>query len=187
MGVDSKELCHSRLLEWLLARGIDQGTHAQGDLCFRLFLEEIGLNSTYANEAYWVRREVAGRKSRIDIEIAVSRVFIIHIENKIYASESKNETQREWEDLQARAEELVIPKKARHAIFMTLDGSAAEDEKHFISFSWSRMARVLDKFAEKAEALEVVLFARHYAKALRRLTAVYTMVEEIENGEATVQ
>ena len=28
MGVDTKELCHSRLLEWLFGREIDQGTHA---------------------------------------------------------------------------------------------------------------------------------------------------------------
>jgi hypothetical protein len=41
MGVDTKELCHSRLLEWLFARELGQGTHAQGRLGFRLFLGSV--------------------------------------------------------------------------------------------------------------------------------------------------
>ena len=89
MGVDEKELCHSRLLEWLMAWEIEQGTHAQGKLGFQLFLEETGLDSSYANAVYWVQREVAGKKSHIDIEIAANETFIIHIENKINAPEYK--------------------------------------------------------------------------------------------------
>ena len=79
MAVDDKELCHSRLLEWLLAWDIEQGTHAQGNLGLRLFLEDIGLDSGYVNTEYSVRREAVGKKSRIDIEIAANETFIIHI------------------------------------------------------------------------------------------------------------
>ncbi len=178
MGVDEKELCHSRLLEWLMAWEIEQGTHAQGKLGFQLFLEETGLDSSYANAVYWVQREVAGKKSRIDIEIAANETFIIHIENKINAPEYKNETQREWEDLQERADGLRIACEARHAIFLTLDGSSPGAGEHFVSLTWSRIARLLEKFADRAESPEVALFARHYANALRRLSASQTIEEE---------
>jgi hypothetical protein len=117
---------------------------------------------------------VAGKKSRIDVEIAANETFIIHIENKINAPEYEKETQREWEDLGERAKELAVPPESRHAIFLTLDGRAAGDEDHFVPITWSRVARVLEKFADQAEAADVVLFSRHYAKALRRLSASYT-------------
>ena len=108
---------------------------------------------------------MAGKKSRIDIEIAASETFIIHIESKIFAPESPNETRREWDDLQDGAVELGVRPESCHAIFLTLDGSIAGDEEHFLPVAWGRIARVADKFADQAEATDVVLFARHYANA----------------------
>src|SRR5690348_9624011 len=42
IGVEGDEVRHSKILAWLLDRRIEHGTHAQGNLGFRLFLEEFG-------------------------------------------------------------------------------------------------------------------------------------------------
>ena len=41
MNVEYDEVRHSKVLAWLLDRRIEHGTHAQGNLGFRLFLEEL--------------------------------------------------------------------------------------------------------------------------------------------------
>src|SRR5271165_3543656 len=41
LGVEHKELVHSKLLAWFLDPRIEHGSHAQGNLGFRLFLEEF--------------------------------------------------------------------------------------------------------------------------------------------------
>ncbi|MGO9111293.1 MAG: PD-(D/E)XK nuclease family protein [Thermoguttaceae bacterium] len=193
MEVETDEACHSKILAWLLDRRIDRGTHAQGSLGFRLLLEELGtmpiaesqhqIKATYADEPnYWVGREVSGSKARIDVEIAARRKFVIHIENKILAAEGQGETHREWSDLQERARELGVPEADCHAIYLTLDGSKAKDE-HFRTVGWNRIARVLERFAELAMPPEVQLFARHYAKAVRKLAPAEPQEKEVENAE----
>jgi hypothetical protein len=87
----------------------------------------------------------------MDIEVVASGKFIIQIENKILSLEGDNQTKREWCDLNKRTE------PNRHAIFLTLDGREA-DEKNFRPVGWSRVARVLDKFAEQAQPPVVKLF-----------------------------
>jgi len=196
MEVETDEVCHSKILAWLLARRIDRGTHAQGSLGFRLLLEELGtmpiaeshhlLKVTYADEPnYWVRREVSGSKARIDVEIAARRKFIIHIENKILAAEGQgktHQTHREWSDLKERAKKLGVPEADCHAIYLTLDGSKSKN-RHFRAVGWNHIARVLDKFAELATPPEVKLFARHYAKAVRKRAAVEPQKKKIEDAE----
>ena len=41
MDVVGDENCHSNILAWLLDRRIEHGTHAQGNLGFRLFLKAL--------------------------------------------------------------------------------------------------------------------------------------------------
>ena len=80
--------------------GHDRTWHArEGSLGFRFFLEEFGLPVKYADGKYRVRREVSGDESRIDVEVAERRKFVIHIENKIWSAEGDDETNREWRDL----------------------------------------------------------------------------------------
>lgn len=87
MNLTKDEICHSMLLAWLLDRDIRRfGTHAQGSLGFRLFLEECGLPVGYATANYDVRREVAGDQSRIDVRVEARGRFIVDIENKITSS-----------------------------------------------------------------------------------------------------
>jgi hypothetical protein len=193
MGVESEEVCHSKILAWLLDHRIERGTHAQGKLGFRLFLEELARELSeeqesrllaYADEPhYWVRTEVAGYEARMDVEIAARGRFLIHVENKIHSVEGDDQTNREWRDLQVRRKELAVPTKSCHAIFLTLDGRNAENP-NFRSVGWSRIAKVVDQFAAQAEPPEVRLFARHYAKAIRILSVVTR--EETEAEDASI-
>jgi hypothetical protein len=192
LGVEGDEESHSKILAWLLDHRIERGTHAQGNLGFRLFLEELAKElreghvaqvAAYADEAnYWVHPEVSGNEARVDIEIAARDKFLIHLENKIYAAEGEDQTDREWRDLQAKRKELRVPEEACHAIFLTLDGSEAKN-KNFRSVGWNRIAKVLDQFATLAEPPEVKLFARHYAKAIRKLSVVECEEQEVEDAK----
>lgn len=194
MGVAGDEVRHSRVLAWLLDRRLEQGSHAQGSLGFRLFIEELGRElgaestptiTSYPDEPYWVRCEVSGSQSRIDIEIASRGKFIIHIENKIWSSEGADQTNREWRDLERRAKELEIPTANAHGIFLTLDGCRPQNP-HFVPVEWRRIANVLDKFAEEAKARDVKWFADHYAKAVRKLVLTQSKTEEGEDGNSAV-
>lgn len=116
--VAGEEIRHSMMLAWLLDR---EATHAQGNLGFRLFLKHVDLNREYSETNYQVLRERSGAESRIDVEVAARGEFIIHIENKIYSCEGDNQTKREWEDLQTRADGLSVPRGNRHGLYLTLD------------------------------------------------------------------
>lgn len=189
MDVQDDEVRHSMVLAWVLDSRLAHGTHAQGNLGFRLFLEEfkgeLKLNHSISDVPYWVRREVSCGESRVDIEIAARDKFIIHIENKIWSAEGDNQTEREWRGLKERAEELKIPGENTHGIFLTRDASAPVSPE-FHAVGWSRIARVFEKFAEQAGPAEVRLFTAHYAKAVRRFALTEPKPTEIENGEATV-
>lgn len=191
LNVAGNEVCHSTLLAWLLDHRIEKGTHAQGNLGFRLFLEEFATElrrkkdgdvSRYAGLDYWVDCEVSGNESRVDIEIASQNEFLIHIENKIHAGEGPDQTNREWRDLQARRKQFGVPEDRCHAVFLSLDGTAAENQ-HFRAIRWGRIARVLERFADLAEPPEVRLFARHYSKAIRNLSAMERDEKEADDGD----
>lgn len=177
------ELRHSMVLAWLLDKDIDRhGTHAQGALGFQLFLCEIGLPVTYSKAKYWVRREVAGDESRVDIEISARDTFLIHIEVKIWSDEGVNQTARELSDLKKRAAALNIPFDHIHCIFLTPNGRNA-DHKEFKTLSWFRIEKTLEYFAESAIPMDVKLFARHYARALRVAGISQTQETDVNNDK----
>jgi hypothetical protein len=100
MRLTGKEIRHSMMLAWFLAHDLRKlGTHAQGNLGFRLFLSEFGLPIDYADCKYWVRREVVGDESIVDVEVACRGRFLIHIENKIWSCEGTDQTDREWSEV----------------------------------------------------------------------------------------
>ncbi|MFZ1135339.1 MAG: PD-(D/E)XK nuclease family protein [Candidatus Korobacteraceae bacterium] len=177
IGVSWKEACHSNLLAWLLDHRIEwYGTHAQGNLGLRCFLHVLGaelcLRETYADaENYWVRREQSGSESRIDVEVAARKLFIIHIENKIGADEGPIQLKNECDDLQSRRRELEIPEPNCHAVFLTLDGKKPSHPE-FKPLAWYQIADVFDVFGRRSCAPDVGVFAKHYAAALRRLAVV---------------
>ncbi|MEI8373375.1 MAG: PD-(D/E)XK nuclease family protein [Planctomycetota bacterium] len=178
MELTGSEIRHSMILAWLLDWDMtSHGTHAQGNLGFRLFLQEFKLPVEYAEGAYLVQRERSGDEARIDVEVAEPRKFVIHIENKIWSGESVDQTDREWRDLEKRAESLDCPIDRCHAFYLTPDGRKPLN-KDFYAISWRRMADVFKRFEREAKAAEVKLFARHYAKVLKRHIIQKTLKEE---------
>ena len=178
MELTGSELRHSMILAWLLDWDMtSHGTHAQGNLGFRLFLEEFKLPVEYAEGSYLVQRERSGDEARIDVEVAEPRNFVIHIENKIWSGEQIHQTKREWHDLEKRAESLDCPLDRRHAFYLTPDGKSPLN-KNFRAISWRRIADIFKRFESEAKAPEVKLFARHYAKVLKRRIIQRTRKEE---------
>jgi hypothetical protein len=186
MRLTGKEIRHSMVLAWLLDHDMRKlGTHAQGNLGFRLFLSEFGLPIDYADCRYWVRREVAGDESIVDIEVACRGRFLIHIENKIWSSEGASQTDREWSDLQRRAADLKVSALDIRALFLTPHGTQPANPK-FRAIRWRCIVRVLEAFAEQAKPRDVKLFAAHYARALMRFIVVQD-VREGDNAERTLE
>ena len=146
MAVHNDELSHSRVLAWLLDHRIETGTHAQGNLGFQLFLEDLQPSFkedilAFAKQPdYRVTREVSGKEARVDIEIAARGKFLIFIENKIQSMEREEQTDREWRDLQERAKDLGVCETACIAIFLTLDGGEAKNS-NFVSLGWHRIIK----------------------------------------------
>jgi hypothetical protein len=177
MQLTGKEVRHSMVLTWLLDRSLGKfGTHAQGNLGFRLFLNEFGLPAKYADANYWVRREVASDESIVDVEVACRGQFIIHIENKIWSSEGTDQTDREWRDLQRRAQDLELGDNQVYALFLSPHGTKPANV-NFRPIPWGRIVHILEKFAELAKPFDVKLFAQHYARTLRRFIAGQDFVE----------
>ena len=168
MRLTGKEIRHSMVLAWLLDHDLRRlGTHAQGNLGFQLFLKEFSLPPSYSNGNYWVRREVAGNESIVDLEIACRGQYLIHIENKIWSSEGNDQTNREWNDLQRRARDLKVGSQDVHAFFLTPSGKKPENP-YFHAIGWGRIVSVLEAFADHAQPSDVKLFAAHYARAVRQ-------------------
>lgn len=182
-GLHDNEIRHSMALQWLLCSDLRRGgTHAQGALGFRLFLEEVGLPSAYATFPYRVSREVAGESARIDLEIASRGHFLIHIENKIGSAEGSDQTPREWIDLQRRANALDVPRNAESAVvgfYLTPDGTTPSAPE-FRILRWGQIARIFSRFADLAVPPDVRLFSRHFSSGLQR----FVNVEGRRNGES---
>jgi len=180
------ELRHSMILAWMLDHDLTRlGTHAQGDVGFRLFLAEVGLPGDYADGGrYRVRREVASDNSRVDIEIEERGKFLIHIENKIWSGLGSEQLKREGVDMRTRAATLGIPEKSVHGFYLTPDRRKPDDPggHGFVAISWGQIAKILDPFADNAKPPEVKLFARHYVKVLRKHIIPDYDGKEIDNG-----
>jgi len=58
----------------------------------------------------------------IDVCVCRRGVFVIYIENKIWAAEGPQQVDREWRDLQRTAAANGVPVDGRYPIFLTRDG-----------------------------------------------------------------
>ena len=185
-----QEIRHSMMLAWLLDWDmLNYGTHAQDNLGFRLFLtvfeEVLKLPLKLAEARYRVRREVPGNTSRIDIEVFAQGQFLIHIENKIWSKEGWHQTQREGEGMKSRATALEVPAGHVVGLFLTPDGQRPENPD-FRPISWRQVAEVVERFAMEARPPDVQLFARHYARTLRRFIIQESQVEDADRGQDTL-
>src|SRR5579872_1793496 len=180
----TKETRHTMVLAWLLDHDFQHlGTHAQGNLGFKLFLEEFELPAEYASHKYRVIRESPGDGSIVDIEIACRDHFIIHIENKIWSKEGIDQTDREWSDLQRKTVEWNVNPAHVHAFFLTPDGTKPRN-RNFTPIRWVRIANILERFEEQAKPQDVRLFASHYARGLRRFIV---KSREDDHAKATLE
>jgi len=185
LGLTNNEVRHTMVLAWLLDHDIQKlGTHAQGNLGFKLFLDEFHLPPQYAEHKYWVTREAVGDESIIDLEIACRGQFLIHIENKIWSKEGSDQTDREWSDLKRKAIELNVFEPYVHALFLTPSGTRP-GSGHFRAIKWGGIANILEMFADQAKPQDVRVFASHYALGLRRF--VVSAESEDKNAETTLE
>jgi hypothetical protein len=186
LGLTNNEIRHTMVLAWLLDHDIQKlGTHAQGNLGFRLFLQEFDLPLEYAEHKFWVSREAIGNESIVDIEIAYRGEFLIHIENKIWSKEGPDQTTREWSDLQRKAVEFNVKSAHVHALFLTPNRKKPSNG-NFTPIGWGSIVNVLEKFAEQAKPRDVRLFASHYARGLRRFILIQGNSED-NDAETTLK
>jgi hypothetical protein len=193
MRLTTKELCHSDILAWLLDHRLNGfGTHAQGNCGFQLFLAALNLPAEFGDADYRVAREVPGKESRLDIVIEAKAEFIIGIENKVTSKEimgsedGKDQTSREWADLERRGKKLQVPPGRIRAFFLTPDNQSPQS-RNFNAISWRLVADVFERFAEKAKPEMVRLFAQHYAEIVRQDVVTETEIEEEHNEQAEPQ
>jgi hypothetical protein len=176
---------HSDVLAWLLNADVYTATHSQGNLGFRIFCRHLHLPESYADDSYYVRREVSGDESRVDIEIASYGKFVIHIESKIHSKEGDQQTQREWDDLKRRANRELGNAKNIHAFFLTRGGTNPICNE-FKPLKWKEIASIFEEFANEAKAPSIRWFALHYAEAILKFIA-QPDEKERANAEENIQ
>jgi hypothetical protein len=157
------EVIHSKVIAWLLDPA---GSHMHENLFFKIFLGELGISPAYADFEYQVSTEVSGESSRIDIEILSFQAFVIHIENKIGASEGENQLMNEWTDLQRRANAQEIPKSSRHGLFLTPTGHLPSMHAGFKALSWVTILSCVKTFSEEIESQKLIWFLDQYRQTI---------------------
>lgn len=114
------EVRHTQILAWLLN---ERGSHGQGDLFFRAFLDAAGLLYTEGQRKHYrVRAEFLGREAKTDIVIYCAPNFAIAVENKIFANQGEDQLDREFRDLERHALSENIPTENIRGVFITRDG-----------------------------------------------------------------
>ncbi|MBS4014967.1 MAG: PD-(D/E)XK nuclease family protein [Candidatus Latescibacteria bacterium] len=164
------EIRHSKFLAFLLD---PLETHAQGNLFFKIFLEEINLPIEYAESKYTVKKEVKGEESIVDIRIRSKESgengFVIYIENKTKSAVGENQIINESKDLNKAAKISEIPDSRKHGFLL----SVKKDEEalkgtYFNWISWKQIVKCLDKFIEQSQAIKVKWAAEQYMKCIEK-------------------
>lgn len=146
------EIRHSNVLAWLLD---PTETHGAGDSFLRSFLEEAGLTVQTPIRLARVRRE--WRNIDILVELHTSReIFVICVENKIYAKQGKNQLTRYREDVEK------LHEGAKHVfIFLTLRKEKPRDSQ-FVSVSYDQVASMLRSVLKLSLSMEPSILITNY-------------------------
>jgi len=190
LGFTYKEIKHSKFLAFLLD---PSETHAQGNLFFKIFLNQLKLPVEYSESKYTVKKEVSGDESRIDIRIKSKEFgekgFIIDIENKVGAGISNEQLKRESEDLEKEAKIRGIPDSRRHGFLLSVKkNEEALKETHFDWMSWKQIVNCLEVFIKKqAQAPRAIWAAEQYVKCIEKhiIKEILKIEEEENNNENT--
>jgi len=189
LGFTYDEIKHSKFLAWLFN---SWETHAQGNLFFKLFLEEIQLPLKYSESPYDVKPEVTRDESRIDIEISsVSRgsnAFVIHIENKVGAALTDEQLSREYADLQRAGLEKETTANNVHGFVLSIDEPDISLSKYnFRWISWKTMGYMINGYIKKAEAQKTRWVAQQYLECIEQNIIkehiTEKIIEELSNDQ----
>ena len=156
-GIDHYELQHSAIIAELLN---PQGSHGQGCLYLKLFMETYGSRLSVTNfnsKDIKVMSEewTTEYDGRMDICINYKDVPFVIIENKLYASDQSIQLRRYDKDAQQRgAKEYEI-------VYLTLDGKYASEDSGkgvaYIRMSYSKdIIRWLDLCIEHSSRIPLV-------------------------------
>lgn len=137
-GRERDERLYCALLAWLLD---PTASHCQGSAFLSALVDTLGL-TTLDLDAAKVVTEVAHEESRIDIEVALPGVLLLHIEAKVDSGEGWEQSSRESRDLEAKARRLGIPAHGSAGVFLTRTGEPA-DSKQLRPASWASIAETL--------------------------------------------
>jgi len=165
LGFTDDEVKHSRFLAWLLDT---EETHAQGNLFFKYFLKSAELPVKYADVPYKVKTEVKHKESRIDIEIKSEKNFLIHIENKVSASEGDEQLQRETRDLERKIRELEVSSENAHALYLIPQGELPDEAGKFEVLYWRKVVDAVRMFEAEAKAERVRWVAEQYSYSIKK-------------------
>ncbi|MBI2486198.1 MAG: PD-(D/E)XK nuclease family protein [Deltaproteobacteria bacterium] len=164
LGLTTDELAHSTVLADLFD---PYGTHNQGDLFFRHFINHFGFNIDYDPWEYRVRKEYVGIESRIDI-LVYGKKFIFYIENKTLSSEGLGQTEREYGDLLRFSKILNISRDNIFPIFLNPKGELPKDE-HWTRVSYSLLAQSLDGALCEVKSDYVRFFVQSWLSILKMI------------------
>ena len=167
--VDHYENLHSAILAELLN---PEGSHGQGDIFLRLFLESSGVPvpSGFCTENALVRTEYAMETGRLDILIDDQIGHAVIIENKIYAADQEAQLQRY--DTFAREHFAA----GYSMLYLTLYGSEASKNSvagvEYTPISYQNtilgwLERCLQTVYDKASLREILI---QYKKHIQQLT-----------------
>ena len=158
------ELTHSNILSWAFD---PYGSHNQGDLFFRYFIEYFNYSIKYDPWNYKVKKEFKGDESRVDIVI-YSRDFVFFIENKTLSSEGVDQTNREYRDLLLFSEKMSIKKDSIFPIFLSPKGSKPLNE-NFRPITYRKLSKAFEKSLKEIEAPYVKYFIESWLEILNSI------------------
>ena len=129
----NNEVALSSLLSWFLN---ERSRHYHGNLFLETLVSLCNLPLPIESlVGYRVDTEHSEQESIIDIKVYKKGEFLVYIENKIYSPEGKNQTLREFRDMERVGASHGIPKDCQFAIFLTPDGRQPKDHDHWHSLS----------------------------------------------------
>ena len=114
-GLKTRELCHSRVVEWFLK---EDASHEQGGIFMDCLLRRWGMPCVPCT-GYKVQREKPGR---VDVAAYKRGAFAVFIENKVQHHERDEQVADLQKELIKLSSAENIPEPHRIAVFLTDDG-----------------------------------------------------------------
>ena len=172
-GMDNREIKHSNFLKWLLDANAN---HNIGDKFVRKFMQKVikaNKNNRIINSDiieisllnyydFLIRREW----NNLDIFMVSDKCkFTITIENKIYSSESENQTKKYRNKIEDYYKDYT-----NLFIFLTREGEEAQDSEYWCNATYYMVKEVLEEILQEYKDLssDVELLIKNYISILRR-------------------